>query len=78
MIKQQMVQFAGHHGAKIVDMLCICLDPLAVRAGHDVDRRRRKRARTEQLCLFTAHHVMVIVARDAQTGNNPDIVANGR
>ena len=73
-----MVQLAGHHGAKIVDLLSVSLDPLAVRSGHDVDRRRRKRARAKQLRLFAAHHVVVVVARNAQAGNNPDIVANGR
>jgi hypothetical protein len=48
-----------------------------VGAGHHVDRRRGKRPRAEELRLFAAHHVVVIVARDAQAGNNPDIVANG-
>ena len=60
-----LVQFAGHHGAEIMNLLSIRLDPFAVRPGHDVDRRRRKGARPEQLRLFAAHHVMVIVARDA-------------
>ena len=43
MRQQQMVQFAGHYGAKIMDLLSIGLHPLAVRTGHDVNRRRRKR-----------------------------------
>ena len=78
MLKQQMVQFAGHHGTKIVDLLSIGLHPFAVGTGHHIDRRRRERARTKQLGLFTAHHIVVIVTRDTQPGNNPDIVANGR
>ena len=77
MIEQQMVQLAGHHGAKIVDLLSVSLDPLAVRSGHDVDRRRRKRTRAKQLRLFAAHHVEIPVLFNLEAGYNPHAFSNG-
>ena len=72
------MQFAGHHRAKVVNLLAVGLHPFAVGAGHHVDGRRGNHPRAEELSLFAAHHILVSVAGDAQPGNNPDFVANGR
>ena len=80
-----MVQFAGHHRAKVLNPPAVGFDPFAMGAGHDVHRRRGQQACAEELCLFAAHDVVVVFAGSAKPGDNPDpfiyggqLVANGR
>ncbi len=64
--QQQMVQFAGHHRAKVLNPPAVGFDPFAMGAGHDVHRRRASR-RAPRSCVSSPRMTLWWSSREVQS-----------
>ena len=71
MVKQQVMQFAGHRRGELAQHAVLHLHPFAVGAGHHVTLRGHQLPGAQQLRFFTAHYVVICSLRHFQPRHDP-------